>query len=114
MLTLDLVDRLLASRLVPRAAKLAAIESWRRELAAMREKQSECLRLEQRLAEASGLLAAPWPWAAAVQYLSRVLGLWCRSGWRGARADDAPYPRQYRSSQLRDRRMAVRISPAIE
>jgi hypothetical protein len=74
MLTRDLVDRLLASRLVPRAAKLAAIESWRRELAAMGDKQSECRRLEQRLAEASRLLAAPWPWAA-VRYLSRVLGL---------------------------------------
>src|SRR5438309_4157970 len=32
MLTLDLVDRLLASTLVPRDAKLAAVESWRREL----------------------------------------------------------------------------------
>jgi hypothetical protein len=75
MLTLDLVDRLLASSLVPRAAKLAAIESWRRELAAMRDKQSECRRLEQRLAEASRLLAAPWPWAAVGQYLSSFLGL---------------------------------------
>ena len=36
MLTLDLVDRLLASTIVPREAKLAAVESWRRELAAMR------------------------------------------------------------------------------
>jgi hypothetical protein len=74
VLTLDLVDRLLASRLVPRAAKLAAIESWRRELAAMGDKQSDCRRLEQRLAEASRLLAAPWPWAVA-RYLSGVLGL---------------------------------------
>jgi len=32
MLTDTLVNRLLASRLVPREAKLAAIESWRREL----------------------------------------------------------------------------------
>jgi hypothetical protein len=75
MLTLDLVDRLLASRLVPRAAKLAAIESWRRELAAMRDKHARCSGLEQRLAEASRLLAMPWPWAAVGQYLSRVLGL---------------------------------------
>jgi anti-sigma-K factor RskA len=73
MLTLDLVDRLLASRLVPRDAKLAAVESWRRELAAMREKYQDCRRLEQRLAEASRLLAAPWPWAALGQYLSAAL-----------------------------------------
>ena len=59
MLTDSLVNRLLASRVVPREAKLAAIESWRRELA------SACLRgplhhqIEQRLAEASRLLASP-------------------------------------------------------
>ena len=64
MLTLDLIDRLLASRLVPRDAKLAAIESWRRELAAMREKHLNCGRLEQRLAAASRMLAAPHTWAA--------------------------------------------------
>jgi hypothetical protein len=74
MLTLELLDRLLASRLVPRAAKLAAIESWRRELATTRAKQNDGGRLEQRLAEASRLLAPSWP-AAAVQYLARVLGL---------------------------------------
>ena len=73
MLTLDLVDRLLASSLVPRAAKLAAIESWRRELAAVHDKHSECRRLEQRLAEASRQLSAPWLRAAAGQFLSRLL-----------------------------------------
>jgi hypothetical protein len=73
MLTLDLVDRLLASKLVPRDAKLAAVESWRRELAAMREKPRDCPRLERRLAEASRLLAAPRPWAALGQYLSGAL-----------------------------------------
>jgi hypothetical protein len=73
MLTLDLVDRLLASTLVPRDAKLAAVESWRRELAAMREKPRDCPRLERRLAEASRLLAAPRPWAALGQYLSGAL-----------------------------------------
>jgi hypothetical protein len=74
MLTLDLVDRLLASTLVPRHAKLAAVESWRNELAAMRDKRHEYRRLEQRLAEASRLLAAPW-WLAAAQYVARVLAL---------------------------------------
>jgi len=73
MLTLDLVDRLLASTLVPRDAKLAAVESWRRELAAMREKPRDCPRLERRLAEASRVLAAPRPWAALGQYLSGAL-----------------------------------------
>jgi hypothetical protein len=70
MLTLDLVDRLLASRLVPREAKLAAVESWRDELAAMRDKRLDGLRLERRLAAASRALAAPRPWAAFGQYLS--------------------------------------------
>jgi hypothetical protein len=73
MLTLDLVDRLLASRLVPREAKLAAVESWRRELAAMRDKRHDCQRLERRLAAASRALAAPRPWAALGQYLSATL-----------------------------------------
>jgi hypothetical protein len=73
MLTLDLVDRLLASTLVPRDAKLAAVESWRRELAAMREKPRDYPRLERRLAEASRLLAPPRPWAALGQYLSGAL-----------------------------------------
>jgi hypothetical protein len=71
MLTLDLVDRLLASRLVPREAKLAAVESWRRELATMRHKRQDCVRLERRLAEASRLLA-PGPWPAVGEYLSRA------------------------------------------
>jgi len=62
MLTLALVDRLLASTIVPREAKLAAVESWRRELAGMRDKHYECRRLEQRLAAASRMLA-PRPWA---------------------------------------------------
>jgi hypothetical protein len=60
MLTLDLVDRLLASTIVPREAKLAAVESWRRELAGMRDKHHECRQLEQRLAAASRTLARPW------------------------------------------------------
>jgi hypothetical protein len=64
MLTLDLVDRLLASTLVPRDAKLAAIESWRRELAMTREKHLDGRRLERRLAAASRMLAAPHTWAA--------------------------------------------------
>lgn len=73
MLTLDLVDRLLASTLVPRDAKLAAVESWRRELAAMRDKRHDCLRLERRLAEASKLLA-PGRWPALAQYRPFVGG----------------------------------------
>jgi hypothetical protein len=72
MLTLDLVDRLLASRLVPREAKLAAVESWRRELASMRDREN-CLRLERRLAAASRVLAAPPRWAALGEYLSGAL-----------------------------------------
>jgi hypothetical protein len=71
MLTLDLVDRLLASQLVPCEAKLAAIESWRRELAGMRDKPFDCRRLEQRLAAASRALA-PRPWAA-LGYFSGAL-----------------------------------------
>ena len=68
MLTLALVDRLLASTIVPREAKLAAVESWRRELAGMRDKREDYLRLERQLAAASRALAAPRPWAG--QYLS--------------------------------------------
>ena len=73
MLTLDLVDRLLASKIVPREAKLAAVESWQRELASMREKRRDCRRLERRLAAASRVLAAPRPWASLGQYLSGAL-----------------------------------------
>ena len=73
MLTLDLVDRLLASTIVPREAKLAAVESWRRELASIRDKRQDCRRLERRLAAASRVLAAPRPWAALGQYLSDAL-----------------------------------------
>jgi hypothetical protein len=68
MLTLALIDRLLASTIVPREAKLAAVESWRRELASMRDKRQDCRLLEQRLAAASRALA-PRPWALA-PYLS--------------------------------------------
>src|SRR5262249_33171962 len=85
MLTINLVDRLLASRIVPREAKLAAIESWRRELASMRGSQ-DCRRLERRLAAASRVLAAPRPWAALGQYLSGVLA--------PARPEPLGYPRQ--------------------
>jgi hypothetical protein len=73
MLTPDLVDRLLASRIVPREAKLAAVESWRRELAAMRSMSQDCRRLERRLAAASRALAAPRRWASLRQYLSGAL-----------------------------------------
>jgi hypothetical protein len=89
MLTLDLVDRLLASRLVPRDAKLAAVESWRRELAAMGEKHHECGRLERRLAEASRLLATPRPWAALGRYLFDAFARHGREHELAAR-----YPRQ--------------------
>jgi hypothetical protein len=88
MLTLDLVDRLLASRLVPREAKLAAVESWRRELAAMRDKRQDCRRLERRLAAASRMLAVPRPWAALGQYLSGALAQ------AGERQLALRYPRQ--------------------
>lgn len=64
MLTMALVDRLLASTIVPREAKLAAVESWRRELASMRDKRQDFERLERRLAAASRALASG-PWAAA-------------------------------------------------
>ena len=73
MLTLDLVDRLLASTIVPREAKLAAVESWQREMASMRDKRQDCRRLERRLAAASRVLAAPRPWAALRDYLSGAL-----------------------------------------
>jgi hypothetical protein len=73
MLTPDLVDRLLASTIVPREAKLAAVESWRRELAGMRDKHYECRQLERRLAAASRMLAAPRPWAALGPYVSGAL-----------------------------------------
>jgi hypothetical protein len=88
MLTLDLIDRLFASRLVPRDAKLAAIESWRRELAMMRGKHQDCRRLERRLAAASRLLAAPRSWAGVGQYLS---GAFVGGGEQQLAA---PYPRQ--------------------
>jgi hypothetical protein len=58
MLTYALLNRLLASRLVPREAKLAAIESWRRELAATSVRGPFHRRLERRLAEASDMLAS--------------------------------------------------------
>jgi hypothetical protein len=59
MLTDALVNRLIASRLVPREAKLAAIESWRRELASASLRGPLHYRLERRLAEASRLLTGP-------------------------------------------------------
>ena len=59
MLTGTLVNRLLASRVVPREAKLAAIESWRRELASVSWRGPLHAQLERRLAEASRLLASP-------------------------------------------------------
>jgi hypothetical protein len=86
MLTLDLVDRLVASTLVPRDAKFAAVESWRRELVTMRGKHHD-RRLEQRLAEASRLLA-PRPWARVREYLS---GAFARGAGTGLAV---PYPRQ--------------------
>jgi len=73
MLTLDLVDRLLASRIVPREAKLAAVESWRAELASMRDKRQDWNGLEERLAQASRRLAAPRPLTALRDYLSGLL-----------------------------------------
>ena len=73
MLTLDLVDRLLASTIVPREAKLAAVESWRRELASMRDKRHDCRRLERRLAAASRVLGARPAWASLGHYLSGAL-----------------------------------------
>ena len=86
MLTLDLVDRLLASRIVPRDAKLAAVESWRRELASMRDKRQDCRRLERRLAAASRVLAAPRSWSALGEYLSGALA--------PAQPEPMSYPRQ--------------------
>jgi hypothetical protein len=59
MLTPSLLDRLLASTLVPREAKVAAIESWQRELAQAPIRDALHRQLEQRLAEASRLLDAP-------------------------------------------------------
>jgi hypothetical protein len=67
MLTATLVDRLLASTLVPREAKVAAIESWRRELASAPVQDALHRQLEQRLAEASRLLAAPQACFAAAR-----------------------------------------------
>ena len=58
MLTHALLNRLLASRVVPREAKLAAIESWRRELAAMSLRGPFHRQLERRLAQASHMLAS--------------------------------------------------------
>jgi len=86
MLTLDLVDRLLASTIVPPEAKLAAVESWRRELASMRDKRHDCRRLERRLAAASRVLGAPRPWASLGQYLSGALA--------SVQAQPMSYPRQ--------------------
>jgi hypothetical protein len=53
MITVDLVDRLLASRLVPHDAKFAAVESWRHELASTPGKDCDDPQLERRLTEAS-------------------------------------------------------------
>jgi hypothetical protein len=86
MLTLDLVDRLLASTIVPRDAKLAAIESWRLELASMRDPRQDCRRLERRLAAASRVLGTPRPWAALGAFLSGALA--------GAASPPLGYPRQ--------------------
>jgi hypothetical protein len=58
MLTDALLDRLLASRLVPREAKLDAIESWRRELASAFWRTPLQHRLERRLAAATRWLRA--------------------------------------------------------
>lgn len=89
MLTLDLVDRLLASTLVPREAKLAAVESWRRELASVRDKRQDWSRLDERLAQASSILAVPRPWSALREYLSNLL-----APARSQRPVALRYPRQ--------------------
>jgi hypothetical protein len=52
MLPLTLLDRLIASRLVPLDAKLAAIEGWRRELATLRSLNPMQAQLYQRLTRA--------------------------------------------------------------
>jgi hypothetical protein len=68
MLTNALVNRLLASRLVPREAKLAAIESWRRELASASWRGPLHAQLERRLAEASRLLGRSRQTAGAASF----------------------------------------------
>jgi len=73
MLTLDLVDRLLVSTLVPRDAKLAAVESWRRELAAMREKPRGLSPVGAAARRGQSTARAPRPWAVLGQYLSGAL-----------------------------------------
>jgi hypothetical protein len=82
MLTLDLVDRLLASTLVPHDAKLAAVESWRRELAAIRDKHHYEGQLERRLAEASRMLAAARPRATRGELFAGVLASRAGAGAR--------------------------------
>ena len=57
-LPLYLVERLLASRIVPREAKLAAIQAWRRELAESRFLVPEHRAMDMRLSEAYRFLAA--------------------------------------------------------
>jgi len=59
MLPLALLDRLLASTIVPREAKLAAIERWRNELSELRAPDAFHRQLEARLAQASRSLRAP-------------------------------------------------------
>lgn len=82
MLTLRLVDRLLASTLVPHDAKLAAVESWRREFAAIRDKHQHEGQLERRLAEASRMLAATRPRSARGQLFTGVLASRAGAGAR--------------------------------
>src|SRR5262245_16175027 len=61
VLPLALLERLLASKIVPRDAKLAAIERWRHELAEARSLDPFRRKLDERLAEASrSLRRAPW------------------------------------------------------
>jgi hypothetical protein len=51
-----LLDRLLASRIVPRRAKIAAIESWRHELAEFHSHDPRARELDRRLAKAQRVL----------------------------------------------------------
>jgi hypothetical protein len=69
MLTLPLLDRLLKSTVVPREAKVAAIESWRVELASARARDGFHPEVERRLADASRLLGP----SAAALFRKRLL-----------------------------------------
>jgi len=67
----SILDRLLASEIVPLAAKIKAVESWRLEVAEAHSRNPNTLALQRRLAAASRLLRRQ-KWKSIVRKTAEV------------------------------------------